>query len=142
MTMDENIVTLLLNDMWTIHLTIVGIMVSVITLLYSLALGKAGEMKAQVDNIKHGSKDPLIIAQKNFSIKYIKETKKTICACIIILSCSIFNTALCWAGWRFFNMVIKTYILYVTLAVSLIIVMTFVYSIIRLAKQYHKDIVI
>ena len=45
----------LIEDSWTLHMAIISIAISIITLLYSLAIGKREELKILSDADKFGA---------------------------------------------------------------------------------------
>ena len=53
---DINTCATLLNDAWTVYLTFCGILVSIITLLYSFIMGKRNELYIYAEQSKLGSK--------------------------------------------------------------------------------------
>ncbi len=59
------------SDLWTLHLTFIGILLSLLTLLYSFILSKKDELKLVTEQIKLGDSSPLVIQKKNFAIAYI-----------------------------------------------------------------------
>ena len=48
----------LLNDAWTVYMTFCGILISIITLLYSVILGKRSELEVYAEQAKLGLSDP------------------------------------------------------------------------------------
>ena len=47
----------LLNDAWTVYMTFCGILISIITLLYSVILGKRSELEVYAEQAKLGHSD-------------------------------------------------------------------------------------
>lgn len=92
----ESLTYKLLDDSWTIHMAIISIAISIITLLYSLAIGKREELKILSDADKFGCKDPIVDAKISASAKYIEMMKKTLFSCNLILIFSIINALLSW----------------------------------------------
>lgn len=127
----------LLNDSWTIHMTIISIAISIITLLYSLAIGKIEELKILSEADKFGCKDPIVDAKISAAVKYIKIVKKTIFSCNLILIFSIINTLLSWICIRFYvclifvGIIIILFLMIIAVATSLVR---------RLLQQYKKDL--
>lgn len=72
---DINTCATLLNDAWTVYLTFCGILVSIITLLYSFIMGKRNELYIYAEQSKLGSKDPLNKKRQMSASKYIKQMK-------------------------------------------------------------------
>lgn len=63
----------LLTDLWTIYLTFSGILISIITLLYSFIMGKRSELELYVEQIKQGNIDPLLKKRQKLTIDMIKK---------------------------------------------------------------------
>lgn len=63
----------LLTDAWTMYLTFSGILISIITLLYSFIMGKRSELELYAEQIKLGNTDPLLKKRQKFTIKVIKK---------------------------------------------------------------------
>lgn len=91
------------SDLWTLHLTSIGILLSLLTLLYSFILSKKDELKLVTEQIKLGDSSPLVIQKKNFAIVYIKRLVNINCQCFYILLISIFLASCSWIGMRFFE---------------------------------------
>ena len=56
----NNMCDLLLSDAFTLYLTLSGILVSLITLVYSFLSGKRSELELCAEALKSGHNDPLI----------------------------------------------------------------------------------
>lgn len=127
----------LLEDSLTLHMSILGIAISVITLLYSLAIGKIEELKILSNADKLGCKDPIVDAKISGSAKYVKMVKKEISSCCLILGCSLVNTLLSWICIRFY--ICQVFIC--TIIVLLLMIIAITASLVTgLIKQYKKDI--
>ena len=60
------------SDLWTLYLTLIGILLSILTLLYSFIISKKDELKIIAEQIKLDGATPLINQRKSFAISYIK----------------------------------------------------------------------
>ncbi len=60
------------SDLWTLYLTLIGILLSILTLLYSFIISKKDELKLIAEQIKLGGATPLINQRKSFAISYIR----------------------------------------------------------------------
>lgn len=135
----ESLTYKLLDDSWTIHMAIISIAISIITLLYSLAIGKREELKILSDADKFGCKDPIVDAKISASAKYIEMVKKTLFSCNLILTFSIINALLSWICIRFYvcqifiDSIIVLFLMIIAITASLIR---------RLLKQYKNDLTI
>lgn len=135
----ESLTYKLLDDSWTIHLAIISIAISIITLLYSLAIGKREELKILSDADKFGCKDPIVDAKISASAKYIEMVKKTIFSCNLILTFSVINALLSWICIRFYVCQIFICIIIVLLLMIIAVTASLVR---RLLKQYKNDLTI
>ena len=120
------------SDLWTLHLTFIGILLSLLTLLYSFILSKKDELKLVTEQIKLGDSSPLVIQKKNFAIAYIKRLVNINCQCFYIL--------LIWIGMRFLNGSISFWVLVTIAALTIIVIGYIIYLAIRILKQYRNDI--
>lgn len=60
------------SDLWTLYLTLIGILLSILTLLYSFIIGKKDELKLIAELIKLDGITPLVNQRKIFAISYIR----------------------------------------------------------------------
>lgn len=128
------------SDLWTLHLTFIGILLSLITLLYSFILSKKDELKLVTEQIKLGDSSPLVIQKKNFAIAYIKRLVTINCHCFCILLISIFLASCSWIGMRFLKGDIVFGVLVAIAALTIIVIGYIIYLAIRILKQYKNDI--
>lgn len=123
----ESLTYKLLDDSWTIHMAIISIAISIITLLYSLAIGKREELKILSDADKFGCKDPIVDAKISASAKYIEMVKKTLFSCNLILIFSIINALLSWICIRFYvcqifiGIIIVLFLMIIAVTASLVV---------------------
>jgi len=135
----ESLTYKLLDDSWTIHMAIISIAISIITLLYSIAIGKREELKILSDADKFGCKDPIVDAKISASAKYIEMVKKTLFSCNLILIFSQINALLSWICIRFYvcqifiGIIIVLFLMIIAVTASLVR---------RLLKQYKNDLTI
>lgn len=85
-----------LSDLWNFHLVLVGISLSIFTLLYSFILNKRDELKTISEQIKSGDKSPTLKQKEQFAIKYISRLKKFNINCIYVF---VISTLLCCWSW-------------------------------------------
>lgn len=129
-----------LSDLWTLHLTVIGILLSLFTLLYSFILNKKDELKLFVEQMKLGDSNPLIIQKRNFAITYIKRLININKQCFYILVGSIFLAFFSWIGMRLLDEHIRFFALVIIAFLTLLIVVYIVFLAIRILKQYKNDI--
>lgn len=129
----------LIEDSWTLHMAIISIAISIITLLYSLAIGKREELKILSDADKFGRNDPIIDAKISASLKYINLVKKTISSCNLVLTLSVINAVLSWICARFY--ICQIFI--GAIIVLFLIIISIIASLLRqLIRQYKRDLLI
>lgn len=137
--MSEFFIKECLSDMWTIHLALIGIDLSIMTLLYSFILNKKDELKLTTERIKLGNKDPLCLQRQKFAIKYIQRMNNINVKCFFILLVLLILTAGSWLGWRILGgLLCKWDFIVVGISTFLILVYT-LYLVVCIIKQYRND---
>lgn len=130
------------SDLWTLYLTLIGILLSILTLLYSFIIGKKDELKLIAEQIKLDGATPLVNQRKNFAISYIRRLSGINKKCFLILLISIIMDAFCWVGMRLsfiFNNTILLWLLVITIIFTILIGGYTVYLGYKLIKQYISD---
>lgn len=94
--------TLLLNDAWTIYMTFSGILISIMTLLYSVILGKRSELELYAKLQKEDELDPLLKRKQYIAVKVVKRLTRINAWAFVILCISLFNCIFSWISFRFF----------------------------------------
>jgi hypothetical protein len=89
-----------LSDLWNFHLVLIGISLSIFTLLYSFILNKRDELKTVSEQIKGGDKSPTLEQKERFAIKYISRLKKFNINCIYVFVSSTFLCCWSWVTLR------------------------------------------
>ena len=136
---DINTCATLLNDAWTVYLTFCGILVSIITLLYSFIMGKRNELYIYAEQSKLGSKDPLIKKRQMSASKYIKQMKSIIKWCVIMLVMSFSSCFISWLCIRFLTEELYLEVLLIIVVLTLLIIAGTLGLIRRLIRQYNVD---
>lgn len=136
---DINTCATLLNDAWTVYLTFCGILVSIITLLYSFIMGKRNELYIYAEQSKLGSKDPLIKKRQMSASKYIKQMKYIIKWCVIMLVMSFSSCFISWLCIRFLTKELYFEVLLIIVVLTLLIIAGTLGLIRRLIRQYNVD---
>lgn len=78
-----------LSNLWSFHLCISGVLITLITVLYSFLLNKKDQWVFYVDEVKT-NKSPEAIRKSRLAKKYIIRLKKTIQWCFALLCISAF----------------------------------------------------
>ena len=130
------------SDLWTLYLTLIGILLPILTLLYSFIIGKKDELKLIAELIKLDGITPLVNQRKNFAISYIRRLSGINKKCFVLLLISITMDVLCWVGMRlsfFFDNTILFWLLVITILFTILIEGYTVYLGYKLIKQYISD---
>ncbi len=130
------------SDLWTLYLTLIGILLSILTLLYSFIIGKKDELKLIAEQIKLDGATPLVNQRKNFAISYIRRLSGINQKCFLLLLISIIMDVLCWVGMRLsfiFANTILLWLLVITIIFTILIGGYTVYLGYKLIKQYISD---
>lgn len=130
------------SDLWTLYLTLIGILLSILTLLYSFIIGKKDELKLIAELIKLDGITPLVNQRKIFAISYIRRLSGINKKCFVLLLISITMDVLCWVGMRlsfFFDNTILFWLLVITILFTILIGGYTVYLGYKLIKQYISD---
>lgn len=93
----------ILSDLWNFHLVLIGISLSIFTLLYSFILTKRDELKTISEQIKNGDKSPTLLQKERFAIRYISRLKKFNTNCLYIFIISTFLCCWSWVTLRIIN---------------------------------------
>ena len=136
---DINTCATLLNDAWTVYLTFCGILVSIITLLYSFIMGKRNELYIYAEQSKLGSKDPLNKKRQMSASKYIKQMKSIIKWCVIMLVMSFSSCFISWLCIRFLTKELYLEVLLIIVVLTLLIIAGTLGLLRRLIRQYNVD---
>ena len=102
----------LLNDAWTVYMTFCGILISIITLLYSVILGKRSELEVYAEQAKLGLSDPQMRRRHQITVKIIKKMVSINRWVFAILCVSLLNCTLSWLSFRFLPQEYKRSALY------------------------------
>ena len=132
----------LLNDAWTVYMTFSGILISIITLLYSVILGKRSELEVYAEQTKLGHSDPMMRKQHQITIKVIKKLVSINRWVFAILCVSLFNCTLSWLSFRFLPQEYKRSALYLVGALSIFVLIITIGQIHKLYIQYKQDTMI
>jgi hypothetical protein len=140
MTWGATTISNCLSDLWEFHLVIVGISLSIFTLLYSFILNKRDELRNIAEQIKNSGTNPSLVQKEKFAITYIRRLKKLNINCIRIF---IVSTILCICSWITLRLVSDFYISIAKWATIIILSLTVilcVYIAIQFAKIYRHYI--
>ena len=130
------------SDLWTLYLTLIGILLSILTLLYSFIIATKDELKLIAEQIKLDGATPLVNQRKNFAISYIRRLSGINQKCFLLLLISIIMDVLCWVGMRLsfiFDNTILLWLLVITIIFTILIGGYTVYLGYKLIKQYISD---
>lgn len=132
----------LLNDAWTVYMTFCGILISIITLLYSVILGKRSELEVYAEQAKLGHSDPLMRRRHQITVKVIKKMASVNRWVFAILCVSLFNCTLSWLSFRFLPQEYKRSALYLVGTLSIFVLTITICQVRKLYIQYKQDTMI
>lgn len=140
--MITNLYELLLSDAYTIYLTFSGILISLITLLYSFINGKRSELELCAEASKSGHNDPLMKKRQSNLIKQIRKYSSINTSVFIVLCLSIASCLISWISIRFIPCRFYFGAIFIIGVFTLIIFAIGIGLLRKLYAQYKKDIAI
>ena len=120
--MMNNLYYSLLSDAFTIYMTFSGILISLLTLLYSFIIGKRSELELCAETLKIGNNDPLIKKKQDNLIQQIKKLVRINNSVFIVLILSLIACIVSWVSIRFVPDYYHFGALFLIGAISLIII--------------------
>lgn len=114
---NENEIIAIINQVSNLQLAILGIAITVFTVIYSFIINKREELKNISTLIKDGNASPIEVQKSNFLAIHIRNFKNTNSSLIKIISVSFILFIYAWISSNF-----KIYINQKTLYVILVIV--------------------
>ena len=129
----------ILYDLWTLHLAMIGCLVSVFTLLYSFLISKKGDLKIYAEQLSHGDKSPTIIQRQRFSTAYIRKMSKAINLCLLLLLCSICLAVGSWIGYRLLDGKVQHILLYIVAPLTILVTIFIIALCVKVYVQYRND---
>lgn len=132
----------LLNDAWTVYMTFCGILISIITLLYSVILGKRSELEVYAEQAKLGHSDPLMRRRHQITVKVIKKMASVNRWVFAILCVSLLNCTLSWLSFRFLPQEYKRGAVYLVGVLSIFVLTITICQVSKLYIQYKQDTMI
>ncbi len=138
----SNFYSTLLNDAWTVYMTFCGILISIITLLYSVILGKRSELEVYAEQAKLGHSDPLMRRRHQITVKIIKKMVSINKWVFAILCISLFNCTLSWLSFRFLPQNCQCNALYLIGVLTVFVLIITICQVRKLYIQYKQDTMI
>lgn len=132
----------LLNDAWTVYLTFCGILISIITLLYSVILGKRSELEVYAEQAKLGHSDPLMRRRHQITVKIIKKMVSINRWVFAVLCVSLFNCTFSWFSFRFLPQNYQCGALCLIGVLSVFVLIITIGQLRKLYIQYKQDTII
>ncbi len=140
MAIDNETYGIIFEECSTAYLAIGGALISVITLLYSLALSKKDELFVLLDLIKKGNKDPLILGRRQRLIIHIESIKRNISTSAILTIYSIIEIIASSIGKYAQSGSTKLVLTILLFAITILFVISISNLLIRIYKQYRKEL--
>ncbi len=91
------------EDLFGIHITAIGVCISVITLLYSFITSKKADIDSFADQLKHKDVEPLMAQRYGIATRYIKQMERITRKIIFIIILSTICTIGSWLAYRVFD---------------------------------------
>jgi len=132
-----------LSDLWNFHLVLIGISLSIFTLLYSFILNKRYELKTIAEQIKSGDKSPSLVQKENFAIQYILRLKKFNANCICIFLTSTILCGLSWVALRIFSdcqVSVKLWFMIIIGILTILLCLYVAFQFYKIYKHYIAEI--
>lgn len=128
-----------LNNLWSFHLTISGILITLITVLYSFLLNKREQYLSYIHDSRI-SKGPIIKKRLTLTKKYIQDIKKVIQHCFILLIISLILAAISIVTSRLRTILNIEKIIYIIILSITILWLLFVICLsYKLINRYRED---
>lgn len=129
-----------LSDLWSLHLAMIGCLVSVFTLLYSFLISKKGELKIFSEQLYYGDKSPTNIQKQRFAASYIKRMSKAVNLCLVLLISCVCLAIGSWVGLRLLNEKSQIVLLYIVGLLTILVLASMIYLCVKVYTQYRKDV--
>jgi hypothetical protein len=132
----------ILNDLWDFHLVLIGISLSIFTLLYSFILSKRDDLKAISEQIKNDGKTPILAQREKFAVNYILRLKRINQNCICIFIVSTFLCCCSWITLRLindFHTALKQWIIIIIGILTIILCLYVAVQFYKIYKQYNSE---
>lgn len=130
----------LLSDTFTIYMTFSGILISLLTLLYSFIIGKRSELELCAETLKNGNNDPLIKRRQSNLIQQIKKLASINNNVFIVLILSLIACIISWVSIRFIPTYYHFGALFLVGVFSLLIITITINMMRKLYIHYMNDI--
>jgi hypothetical protein len=140
--MDISFINSCLSDLWNFHLVLIGISLSIFTLLYSFILNKRDELKAISEQIKSSGKNPTIEQKERFAISYIRRLRKFNANCLFIFIVSTFLCYLSWATLRLIKdsrLLFKQWLLIIIAFLTVFLCLYVALQFVKIYKNYNSE---
>lgn len=137
--LSEEWISLVLTDLWSIHLAMISCLVSVFTLLYSFIISKKDELKWLTDQSNKGESSPTFFQRKQFAISYIKRMSKASNRCIVLLCCCSCISFMSWISIRVLSVNQQKIWIYIVCGLTLLLLFFIIHLGWKVFVQYCKD---
>jgi len=140
--MEITTINSILSDLWNFHLVLIGISLSIFTLLYSFILNKRDELKTISEQIKNGDKNPTLVQKERFAIKYISRLKKFNTNCLFIFIFSAFFCCWSWVTLRMLSdcqIIIKQWFMVAIGILTIILCLYVAFQFLKIYKHYKSE---
>ncbi len=142
MNLTANNIDTFLNDLWTIHLAIFSIAITLFTVLFSFLFTKKEELKSVMQLIKHSKEMSLINDQKAYLLPiYIKGLKRINNKLLLLLASSFILFITSYTAARFItNVIYKEHFFYTLISLSVLTIFFLSLSLFEVIGFYKKTL--
>lgn len=133
----------ILSELTNINLVILGISITIFTVVYSFIVNKRNDLERISDKLSQQNNNPFIVKQRHFTLKYIKQFSSInskflyliISSSLIFLCVFAFNRFLLDILYNF-----KEFFCYTFCVLTVFIILYFGYVFVDLIRKYTKEI--
>lgn len=132
----------ILSDLWNINLILLGVSLTIFTLLYSFILSKRDELRGISEQLKIGSNSMVLSQKESFAIIYISKLKSANNHAAIIILVTFMLFLFAWISLRIIpdsNINFKQFSVYLTGALTVVILIYSILIFVKIYKQYRFD---
>jgi hypothetical protein len=133
----------ILSELTNINLVILGISITIFTVIYSFIVTKRNDLENISDKLATQDSNPFIIKQKHFTLKYIKQFSSINTKLLQMIVCSFILFVFLFSFNRFLLDTfqnLKELFCYSFAGLTAIVILYFGYVFIDLIRKYTKEI--
>lgn len=140
--MTINTIDGLLADLWIFHTALMGISITVFTLVYSFIVNKREELKMLSSILHKNSSDPLLIQKQRFAVVSLRRFKKINRYFIWAISSTFILFLSSWLCLRLVDdslFCLKKTFLVILLSLTCVLLFVVIYAFVKLVRIYQNE---